>query len=87
MLVKTYASAVHGIHATTITIEVNISRGINFFIVNTDKLIIPCCSYINFYIINAKLDCFAVRGDGVFGNAFIGTAMSNHINTTLFGWL
>jgi magnesium chelatase family protein len=33
MLVKTYASAVHGIHATTITIEVNISRGINFFIV------------------------------------------------------
>jgi len=33
MLVKTYASAVHGIHATIITIEVNISRGINFFIV------------------------------------------------------
>ena len=33
MLVKTYASAVHGITATTITVEVNLSQGINFFIV------------------------------------------------------
>ena len=33
MLVKTYASAVHGICATTITVEVNLSQGINFFIV------------------------------------------------------
>ncbi len=33
MLVKTYGSAVYGIDATTITIEVNISIGINFFIV------------------------------------------------------
>jgi magnesium chelatase family protein len=33
MLVKTYASALHGIHANTITIEVDISQGINFFMV------------------------------------------------------
>src|SRR3972149_10214014 len=33
MLVKTYGSAVHGINATTITIEVNISPGANFFLV------------------------------------------------------
>ncbi|MBI2258624.1 MAG: YifB family Mg chelatase-like AAA ATPase [Flavobacteriia bacterium] len=33
MLVKTYSSAVCGIEATTITIEVNISQGINFFLV------------------------------------------------------
>ncbi|MFC2086708.1 YifB family Mg chelatase-like AAA ATPase [Bacteroidota bacterium] len=33
MLVKTFASAVNGIEATTITIEVNISQGVNFFIV------------------------------------------------------
>ncbi|HKK62328.1 MAG TPA: magnesium chelatase domain-containing protein, partial [Bacteroidales bacterium] len=33
MLVKTYASSVHGIQATTITVEVNISDGIRFFIV------------------------------------------------------
>jgi magnesium chelatase family protein len=33
MLVKTYASAVQGISATTITVEVNVSQGINFFIV------------------------------------------------------
>lgn len=33
MLVKTYGSAVYGISATTITIEVNISQGINFFLV------------------------------------------------------
>jgi magnesium chelatase family protein len=33
MLVKTYGSAVYGIKATTITIEVNVSQGINFFLV------------------------------------------------------
>jgi magnesium chelatase family protein len=33
MLVKTYASALHGIHARTVTIEVDISPGINFFMV------------------------------------------------------
>ncbi len=33
MLVKTYGSAVQGVNATTITIEVNITRGANFFLV------------------------------------------------------
>lgn len=33
MLVKAYGSAVHGIKATTITIEVSVSQGINFFLV------------------------------------------------------
>lgn len=33
MLVKTYGSAVYGINATTITIEVNVSQGINFYLV------------------------------------------------------
>ncbi len=33
MLIKAYGSAVHGINATTVTIEVNISQGIKFFIV------------------------------------------------------
>lgn len=33
MLIKTYAGSVHGITANTITIEVNISDGIRFFIV------------------------------------------------------
>jgi magnesium chelatase family protein len=33
MLIKAYGSAVHGISATTITIEVNITFGIRFFIV------------------------------------------------------
>lgn len=33
MLVKTYGSAVHGINSTTITIEVDVSKGINFFMV------------------------------------------------------
>ena len=31
MLIKTFASAVHGIDATTITIETEISQGIKFF--------------------------------------------------------
>lgn len=33
MLAKTYGSAVHGISATTITIETNLGKGINFFLV------------------------------------------------------
>ncbi len=33
MLVKTFGSAVYGINATTVTVEVNIADGINFFIV------------------------------------------------------
>lgn len=33
MLIKTYGSAVYGIEAQTITIEVNISKGVNFFLV------------------------------------------------------
>lgn len=33
MLVKTYGSAVQGIKATTITIEVSVAQGINFFLV------------------------------------------------------
>ncbi|MDR0713164.1 MAG: YifB family Mg chelatase-like AAA ATPase [Bacteroidales bacterium] len=33
MLVKTFGSAVYGIKATTITIEVNVSRGVNFLLV------------------------------------------------------
>jgi magnesium chelatase family protein len=33
MLVKTYSSAVFGIDATTITIEVNVDQGVNFFLV------------------------------------------------------
>lgn len=33
MLIKTYGSAVNGIKATTITIEVSVSQGINFFLV------------------------------------------------------
>src|SRR5690606_13379706 len=33
MLIKTYGSAVYGIEATTITIEVNITGGIRYYIV------------------------------------------------------
>ena len=33
MLVKIYGSAVSGIHATTITIEVDVAQGIKFFLV------------------------------------------------------
>jgi magnesium chelatase family protein len=33
MLVKTFGSAVHGVNATTITIEVNVSQGANFYMV------------------------------------------------------
>jgi len=32
-LVKTFGSAVYGINATTVTVEVNISQGVNFFLV------------------------------------------------------
>jgi magnesium chelatase family protein len=33
MLVKTYGSAVYGVNATTITVEVNVAKGIKFFLV------------------------------------------------------
>src|SRR6187399_2529876 len=33
VLVKTYGSAVHGINATTVTVETNVSIGINFYLV------------------------------------------------------
>jgi len=33
MLVKTYGSAVYGVNATTITVEVNLSSGVNFILV------------------------------------------------------
>ena len=33
MLVRTFGSAVTGIDAVTVTIEVNVSRGIRFFLV------------------------------------------------------
>jgi magnesium chelatase family protein len=33
MLIKTYGSAVYGINATTITIEVSVEQGVNFFLV------------------------------------------------------
>jgi magnesium chelatase family protein len=33
MLIKTFGSAVHGVNATTITVEVNIDQGINFYLV------------------------------------------------------
>lgn len=33
MLVKTFGSAVHGVNATTITIETNVDKGVNFFMV------------------------------------------------------
>ena len=33
MMIKTFASAVHGIDATTITIETDVSQGIKFFLV------------------------------------------------------
>jgi magnesium chelatase family protein len=33
MLVKTYGSAVFGVSATTITVEVNVGQGVNFFLV------------------------------------------------------
>jgi magnesium chelatase family protein len=33
MLVKTFGSSIHGINATTITVEVNIDKGVQFFLV------------------------------------------------------
>jgi len=33
MLIKTFGSAIHGVNAITITIEVNIDQGVNFFLV------------------------------------------------------
>ena len=33
MLIKTYGSAISGINAITITVEVNVDKGINFMLV------------------------------------------------------
>ena len=33
MLVKTFGSAVHGVDAITITVEVNVGQGVNFLLV------------------------------------------------------
>ena len=33
MLVKAYASAVYGINATTITVEVNATQGVRYYLV------------------------------------------------------
>ena len=33
MLIKTYGSAIHGVNAITITVEVNIDQGVNFLLV------------------------------------------------------
>ena len=41
MLIRTFASAVSGIDAVTVTIEVNVSRGIRFFLVGLPSIIPP----------------------------------------------
>tara|TARA_R110000868_G_scaffold127003_4_gene334417 strand:- start:2892 stop:3296 length:405 start_codon:yes stop_codon:yes gene_type:complete len=33
MLIKTYSSAVYGVDASTITVEINIDQGVNFYLV------------------------------------------------------
>src|SRR5690625_6833269 len=33
MLIKTYGSAVHGVNAITITLEVNVGQGVSYYIV------------------------------------------------------
>ena len=33
MIVKTYGSCIYGINATTITVEVNVDAGVNFYLV------------------------------------------------------
>ncbi len=45
MLVKTFGSAVHGINATTVTVEVNISKGTNFMIVGLPDNAVKESSY------------------------------------------
>ena len=40
MLVKSYGAAVFGIDATIITVEVNVGKGINFFLVGLPDAII-----------------------------------------------
>ena len=42
MLVKTYGSAVHGIDATTITVETDVSRGIRFNLVGLPRIPLVC---------------------------------------------
>ncbi len=57
MLVKTFGSAVHGIQATTITIEVNVSKGINFFLVGLpDSAVKESQQRMESAIRNNKLD-------------------------------
>jgi magnesium chelatase family protein len=40
MLVRTFASAVTGIDAVTVTIEINVSRGIRFFLVGLPDVVV-----------------------------------------------
>jgi magnesium chelatase family protein len=57
MLIKAYGSAVHGISATTITIEVNITHGIRFFIVGlADSAVRESQKRIESAIVNNGLD-------------------------------
>jgi len=57
MLIKTFGSALQGIHATKITIEVNISQGIRFFIVGlADHSIRESQQRIETAIINNNYD-------------------------------
>jgi len=57
MLIKTFGSAIQGIHAIKITIEVNISQGIRFFIVGlADHAIRESQQRIETAIINNKFE-------------------------------
>lgn len=57
MLVKTYCSSVFGIDATTITVEVNIARGVNFSLVGLpDKAIQESHQRIKAALKNNKLE-------------------------------
>lgn len=57
MLVKTFGSAVFGINATTITVEVNISMGIGFFLVGLpDSAVKESQQRINAALKNNKLE-------------------------------
>jgi len=57
MLVKTYGSAVFGIDATTITVEVNLSRGIAFHLVGLpDSAVKESQQRINAALLNNKLE-------------------------------
>ncbi|MDA3893193.1 MAG: YifB family Mg chelatase-like AAA ATPase [Salinivirgaceae bacterium] len=57
MLVKTYGSAVFGIDATTITVEVNLTRGVAFHLVGLpDSAVKESQQRINAALLNNKLD-------------------------------